>query len=301
MKRYTYLIFCLFFLAVSALVFSAFAYQWPVRNLLLTATFGESRWDHYHSGIDLGGGEQPVFPVEAGEIIYYYEEHEHPDSLPAGYGSFVVMEHEQGIRSVYAHLKPGTLATDSGLVLTDTPIGLIGESGGSFGKHLHLEIIDQDLDQIINPLVPLPGIVDSTNPDIEDIYLIPDSRKAGQEKIRLEKRNVLPAGSYQLLVRTWDLSEYVEYFNPMAPYRITVYINGAEIHTITFESIRFVAGKNCMYESDSIGFESLYEDQWLYRIGIIGLQPGTARLEVIVADLAGNESISVRQIVVPQK
>ena len=36
-------------------------YKWPVRNISLTATFGEDRWGHFHSGIDLGGGEQEIY------------------------------------------------------------------------------------------------------------------------------------------------------------------------------------------------------------------------------------------------
>ena len=42
-------------------VFYAYSLQWPVENMSVTSTFAERRGDHYHSGIDIGGGNRMLF------------------------------------------------------------------------------------------------------------------------------------------------------------------------------------------------------------------------------------------------
>ena len=86
-----------------------FAFDWPLERIVLTSTFGEHRRDHFHAGIDLGGGEQPVFPISSGELVFFYREGEDFSSLPVGLGTFLVLQHQGGIRSLYAHLAEGTL------------------------------------------------------------------------------------------------------------------------------------------------------------------------------------------------
>jgi hypothetical protein len=80
-------------------------FDWPVEEKILMATFGERRHGHFFSGIDWGGGEQIVFPVADGEVIFIHEEGGLTHALKRGNGSFVVLQHEGGIRSSYSHLK----------------------------------------------------------------------------------------------------------------------------------------------------------------------------------------------------
>ncbi len=83
--------------------------DWPLERVVLTATFGESRGDHFHAGIDLGGGEQAVRPIAAGEVVFAHEEGEDYSSVPIGLGSFLVLEHKGGVRSIYGHLQAGSM------------------------------------------------------------------------------------------------------------------------------------------------------------------------------------------------
>ena len=103
------------------------SFRWPVDVTVLTATFGESRYDHYHNGIDLGGGEQDIYPVSGGRIIYREEEHTRADGFPAGLGSFMVIEHDRGLRTLYAHMKANSMTGD--LTASESePIGVIGDT-----------------------------------------------------------------------------------------------------------------------------------------------------------------------------
>jgi hypothetical protein len=58
---------------------------------------------------------------------------------PYGWGNFVVIAHDAGVRTLYAHLS--SVAVRSGRwVSTGSTIGGVGSTGGSTGPHLHFEV-----------------------------------------------------------------------------------------------------------------------------------------------------------------
>lgn len=57
------------------------------------------------------------------------------------YGNFVMIRHENGLESTYAHLLKGSVAVRIGQVVDEnTLIGIMGETGNAYGRHLHLRI-----------------------------------------------------------------------------------------------------------------------------------------------------------------
>lgn len=60
------------------------------------------------------------------------------DCQPHGYGHYVVLAHEGGLETRYAHLKCA-LVTPGQYVTAGEPIALSGNSGNSTGPHLHFE------------------------------------------------------------------------------------------------------------------------------------------------------------------
>lgn len=107
-------------------------------------------YSYFHQAIDLAAdlGEK-VYPVTAGKIsLVKYE--------TWGYGHFVVIDHENGYQSLYAHL--GKIAVQPGNeVKKDTIIGDIGLTGMTTGPHLHLEIYSPEGRQ--NPLDLVPNVL----------------------------------------------------------------------------------------------------------------------------------------------
>ena len=162
--------FLLVFIALSAWSGAAFGFDWPVEKKVLTATFGENRWNHFHDGIDIGGGEQAVHPTEAGEILFTFEEGAESRDLPTGLGSFVVIDHDNGYRSLYAHLKLGSVPVDKTAVSPDDVIGYVGDTGDSLGKHLHFGIVDRTQNEMVNPLTVLPPLGDTTRPVLDGVF-----------------------------------------------------------------------------------------------------------------------------------
>ncbi len=101
----------------------------------------------WHPGVDIADGfGAPIHPIADGKVVettYGFW----------GLGHYVVVEHEQGIRSTYGHM--GRVFTAVGEVVNQSSIiGEIGMTGNTSGPHTHLEITKDG--RYIDPLTVLP-------------------------------------------------------------------------------------------------------------------------------------------------
>lgn len=107
-------------------------------------TLGMSQGYHvFHAGIDLRAPlGSKIFPVANGTVksisISRY-----------GYGRSLVLEHEDGMESLYAHMGK-VYVVEGDKVITTTALGEVGMTGRTTGPHLHLEIRKDG--KTINPL-----------------------------------------------------------------------------------------------------------------------------------------------------
>lgn len=84
-----------------------------------------------HNGIDIAiPTGTPVKPVAPGVVVY--------SGSRSGYGNTVVVEHDNGIITLYAH-NDRILVTEGQAVTSDNTLALSGSSGRSTGPHLHFE------------------------------------------------------------------------------------------------------------------------------------------------------------------
>ncbi|HNJ33637.1 MAG TPA: hypothetical protein PK881_05295, partial [Leptospiraceae bacterium] len=58
----------------------------------LTSTFGESRGDHFHNGVDISSLGEPVHPVAPGKILFARGIEDDPFSPLIGPGNFVIVD-----------------------------------------------------------------------------------------------------------------------------------------------------------------------------------------------------------------
>ncbi len=275
--------------ALLAVALPAAGFDWPLARVVLTATFGESRGDHFHSGVDLGGGDQEVRPIAAGEVVFSFEEGEDHGSLPVGLGSFLVLQHQGGVRSLYGHLESGSMRRDRVLFNGSEVLGRVGATGYSLGKHLHLTIIDTEMRSLINPLAVLPPLPDRQAPVVKDLEL-----RSGRETVPARNGASFRQGTVQVLAQLYDLREDVSFAWRMAVYRISLYQDGREVASLRLDGLHEKLQRDgtpalSLLESD-LSFGELYEAEWLLRIGEVKLVPGQTTLSLFVADYAGNES-----------
>ncbi len=261
------------------------ALDWPVQKEVLTATFGENRWDHFHDGIDIGGGEQQVHPSADGQVLFTFDEGQDVRDLPTGLGSFMVLQHGQDIRTLYAHMKRGSVLTNKSTVSTGDVIGVVGDTGDSVGRHLHFEVIDRAKGEIINPLTVLPSLADTVNPVIRSVSI-----EQNKKITALRPTMTVEGGEAALVVDVYDPSQYVEYFDPMAPYEIEATLNGSELFNVTYDALKDTNGTAYLVSSDHRSFDNYYVDTWSVRLGTFSLATGQAHLTVVARDIAGNET-----------
>lgn len=90
-------------------------------------------YSYFHWGLDLGGNlEDPVYPIMAGTV-------EQVDQSKFAYGNSILVDHKNGLKSLYAHLHSINVQVGDN-VYTKEPIGQVGSTGHSTGPHLHLEV-----------------------------------------------------------------------------------------------------------------------------------------------------------------
>lgn len=102
-----------------------------------------------HGALDIStGGDVNIIASRSGTVISYAPVDcpslsERYNSCGDGYGNYVIIEHEDGESTVYAHLREYTVLVKNGdTVKQGQVIGLMGSSGDSDGQHLHFEIRD---------------------------------------------------------------------------------------------------------------------------------------------------------------
>lgn len=87
---------------------------------------------HWHSGIDLAAARgTPVMATLPGIATVVVS--------ASGYGLHVVIDHGDGLSSLYGHLDTVLIASGDSVAAGEV-IGTVGSSGNATGPHLHFEI-----------------------------------------------------------------------------------------------------------------------------------------------------------------
>lgn len=278
MKR---LLFIVFFLVVTK--YDVMAQGYPVRYFRmpmditpsLSATFGEVRANHYHSGLDIrtdGAIGHPVYAVADGYVSRI--------NISAwGGGKIVYIDHPNGYRSVYMHLNdfcgeigqwvrdyqyrhqcyafdtnvaPGRIKVYKGQIIAHS-----GNTGSSGGPHLHFELRYANNDQTINAQLFGLYVPDNVAPTIKGIRIYPATAETMingsnaplevlQPAVRAKKgRRGRPAttlsptvsGDFYLGIYATDHSE--SYNGNNGVYRIELRIDEQLVYRYTAETFRF--------------------------------------------------------------
>jgi murein DD-endopeptidase MepM/ murein hydrolase activator NlpD len=118
------------------------SFIWPIANATITQGFGPSsyvfeppygQYPHFHTGVDLAAPENtPVVAAADGEVTLVGFDR-------WVYGNYVVISHDGGMATLYAHLNLA-LVTAGQPVLQSQQIAIEGSTGNSTGPHLHFEV-----------------------------------------------------------------------------------------------------------------------------------------------------------------
>ena len=243
----------------------------------LSGTFGEFR-SRFHTGIDFksrGVQGQKIFSIEDG-FVSRIEVNNY------GYGKVIYIDHPNGYTSVYAHLrnfspelnkyikselyksqtnsikkfpKKNELTVNKGSV-----IGYSGNTGRSFGPHLHFEIRETENQNALNPLMFNYKYIDKERPIIRGLYIINEDKSLVRKLPARKKISKLNDSTY-----ISDLVEYngkigvgldiydIQYknlYNQNGIYKIELFIDSILSYSYKMDKIKFSENhfKKIMYD-----------------------------------------------------
>ncbi len=230
----------------------------------LSGTFGEIRSNHFHAGLDIrteGRQGLKVNNVQNGWINRIR-------ISTGGYGKALYIQHYDGTTSVYAHLKkfaPKIEAfvkknqyekesytiqlfpkSDQLPIAVGELLGYSGNTGGSFGPHLHFEVRDSKNQNPINGMQFPLEILDTQRPQIQYFYLYdgihPDSKKKEFPLVRKNDSVYTTAGIHtegfiSAGLRVFDRQNLS--YNKNGIYKVIVRLNGVIQYEHQMDEISF--------------------------------------------------------------
>ncbi|MBS3956404.1 MAG: peptidoglycan DD-metalloendopeptidase family protein [Clostridiales bacterium] len=113
---------------------------WPVPGGSLTSPYGWRTHPifgtrRFHHGIDISRGDSTIVAAGDGTVVRAQY------GWNGGYGNMIVIDHGDGVTTVYTHILDGSFVVSSGERVTKGQrIALVGSTGYSTGPHLHFEV-----------------------------------------------------------------------------------------------------------------------------------------------------------------
>ena len=128
---------------------SSDAWLIPVASRTITSGYGWRNWPKaaFHKGLDLKAFFVPVRSAKGGVVTF--------SGWLGGYGNAIVVTHDGTYKSLYAHLSRRYVSVGQKIPRGHV-IGRTGDTGYSFGPHLHFEISKNG--ENINPSKMLRGL-----------------------------------------------------------------------------------------------------------------------------------------------
>jgi murein DD-endopeptidase MepM/ murein hydrolase activator NlpD len=120
------------------------SFVWPTSGGYVSSQMGY-RWSRMHKGIDIAQpSNRTIKTVDNGIVV--------SAGWDGGYGNKVVVNHQNGYRTVYAHLSSIDVNVGQ-TVPKGSTLGQMGSTGDSTGIHLHFEVYKNG--KLVNPLTVL--------------------------------------------------------------------------------------------------------------------------------------------------
>lgn len=264
-------------------------FQWPIEGFelaaLITSTFGESRKDHFHNGLDISSVLQPVHSLADGYVLYSRYAEDNPFEEERGSGNIVWLAHDQGYISGYYHLagsRHENIRTKQNVKSGDI-VGLSGNTGHSSGGHLHFVLGKEYGKVLLDPMSNLPKMDDIMPPQIANLFI-----HVGEKFTNInDGDNINVSKAFPLTVSIFDGG--MKNSQRRGIRDLEIIFNGETIKKTNFDSLLFDNGK--WKTANGYTFEDLFfKDRYL--VGLVNLKAGENLVKITAGDF--NNQMSER-------
>ncbi|MGA1545755.1 MAG: M23 family metallopeptidase [Flavobacteriaceae bacterium] len=256
-----------FFFLVHFILNAQFENKWvaPLEiPIQLSGTFGEFRNNHFHAGLDIRTQGREGFKVKSVQSGWVNRIR----VSVSGYGKALYIEHPDGTTSVYAHLKKFGPKIESYVkehqyqketfqihlfpkaneiqIEAGEVIGYSGNTGGSYGPHLHFEVRESKGQLPINPMRYPLEIKDTQRPQIQNLFLYKGIRPyKNRKELPLVRKNdsvyttsgISTSGKINIGLRLFDRQS--NSYNKNGIYSATVWLNGKKQFSYQMDRMSF--------------------------------------------------------------
>ena len=256
-----------------------FSMDWPSPSALMARNFGWNDDGMPHLGVTFEDGET-LTAADAGELLFSRREGETISRLPSPLGSWMALDHGDGIISIYSRLNDNapqqiTETIEKGLNLSEP-----GISGWSSRRGFFFQLFDRRGRRWINPALVIHTREQTSPPQILSVRLQ-----------NSEGRSFNPAQIGSLAQDRYIIS--VEAIarstrgRPLAPYRIICSLNGREAGVLNFETYSTKDGSLMVYRNGLIPVSQVFIPAPAYAVADVWFSRGQTTLEIIAQDIAG--------------
>lgn len=266
--------------------FNAFSFEWPVDLPVFLRLFAQKDLsDNSFSQSVVFADADAVRASGYAKHLINIEEKNSLRFFPSTLGNALVFIDDDGLQSVYGNLSSTAVFTSREETEAGSIIGYTGNSAWTEEKSLIFQIADTRNNVLINPLLFMPGLEEKTEPQIQNTMLI----NGDKQIINLETVKKIRQGSYDLYSSIFDSAE--KGGPPLAPFRVTVSINGMNIADLPFEVLSS-DGKDLYFQNKKSSLSLLYQKEGTMHLGKINLPAGKIELIITALDKSGNQKRS---------
>ena len=235
--------------------------------LILSGNFGESRTNHFHSGIDIKTQSKEGLNIISSANGYVSR----IKIAHGGFGKALYIDHYNGFTTVYGHLKKFNKGIEDyikkiqykrqsyevDIYLNKNTINLkknqiiaySGNTGSSLGPHLHYEIRNTSNQKPLNPLLFGMDVKDTRRPEIKGLFVYTNIDnnidKIIPKKLKLKRINdsvfrtntINIKGKTGFGINVIDKQDLAN--NKNGVHKISTYLNKKLINSINFDGFLF--------------------------------------------------------------
>ncbi|MCX7025498.1 MAG: hypothetical protein NT080_12930 [Spirochaetes bacterium] len=263
----------------TSLVLALYALDWPTDSGSVPLTFGSGNRGRFVNGVVIASKDGTVRAAGTGDLFFYLEKPELADGFPSPLRAIVALEGADGMTSVYGGLEPGTVSSYLATVEKDDILGRVDRHSAG----LYFSLYDRTKRRYVNPFIFMAPPKDERQPAIRSVGLM-----QGMKTWALGETKSVRQGTYELVAAIEDPDDLRPSGTVRAPYRIRVFLDGAERLSYVYETSEGRDG-SLTYFGAGVTAAGFWKFDGRVSLGSYLLNRGKTSVLIVVKDYSGNE------------